>query len=61
MNSDKELIKQEYLKLKEHFGRQPAAKEFYRHTGISEYQIVQNFHKYSSLTEEMGIMTKKNT
>jgi hypothetical protein len=58
MNSDKELIKQEYLKLKEHFGRQPAAKEFYRHTGISEYQIVQNFHKYSSLTEEMGDIQK---
>ncbi|MEB0277196.1 restriction endonuclease FokI C-terminal domain-containing protein [Mucilaginibacter sp. 10B2] len=54
MNFDKEAIKEEYLKLKLHLGRQPGSKEFYKETGISEYQVVQNFHKYTSLIAEMG-------
>jgi hypothetical protein len=54
MNIDKEGIKQEYLKLKLHLGKQPGSKEFYKETGISEYQIIQHFHKYTSLVAEMG-------
>jgi Restriction endonuclease FokI, C terminal len=58
MNFDKEAIKEEYLKLKRHLGRQPGSKEFYKETGISEYQVIQNFHKYTSLIAEMGDFQK---
>jgi DNA phosphorothioation-dependent restriction protein DptG len=58
MNIDKEGIKEKYLELKLHLGRQPGSKEFYRETGISEYQVIQNFHKYTSLVAEMGDFQK---
>jgi hypothetical protein len=58
MNIDKEFIKEEYLKSKAILGRQPGSKEFYKLTGISEYQVIQHFHKYTSLVNEMGDIQK---
>lgn len=58
MDVDIEYIKSEYSKLKTQLGRQPASKEFYKQTGISEYQLIQYFQKYSILVSEMGGIKK---
>jgi hypothetical protein len=55
---EKDNIKNAYIQLKEKLGRQPGNKEFYKETGISEYQIIQHFLKYSLLVKEMGGVEK---
>lgn len=54
----KELIKSEYSKLKEHLGRQPSSKDFYKQTNIKEHHVITHFLFYSNLVEEMGDIRK---
>lgn len=50
----KELIKTEYIKLRERLGYQPSGKVFYQETDIGAYQVVIHFLTYSNLVKEMG-------
>jgi Restriction endonuclease FokI, C terminal len=56
MEYTKEDIIAEYKKLKNHLGKQPICKEFYKETGISEADLVKMFGSkpYTKLANECG-------
>ena len=56
MKNTKEYIISEYKNLKEHLGRQPSQKDFYKETSISEGDLIKLFGSkpFSKLVKECG-------